>query len=263
VLAVVVAMLAVLFIAPQQTEFGAKVALLGSLTVFSAVLKYIERSFPAAGSEDDRIGVWVRRATPLRGLMIAVVAVVFGFAVVAAGGAARSPAAATATAVTASGRPTVQVDSASLPQVTISEEAGQAYEEVDEQRAQDIARDVVVDLEVEAMALRARDPVLAATATARSRLASIEQQIVDAGPNGDIVVSSYTIESMEVVLSYTGFQSSPLLGVQVRGMVREVTYGGLDGTTAISETESPFEAVFVVVESQAGYYVIVDSVSGS
>ena len=92
-----------------------------------------------------------------------------------------------------------------------------------------------------------------------SRLANTEEQITGAGPDGEIVVPSYTFDSMEVVLSYTGFQSSPLLGVEVHGTVREVTYGGPDGTI-ISETEAPFESVFVVAETVGGYYVIVDEV---
>ncbi len=262
VLAVVVAMLAVLFIAPQQTEFGAKVALLGSLTVFTAVLKYVERSFPAAGSEDDHVGVWVRKVTPARGLLVAGSLAVFAIAVVIAGGAARSPAAGSVLDITTSGRPDVQIDIASLPPVTISEEAGQAYEEVGDQQAQNIARDLMADLEIEADALRTRDPALAATAASGARLANIEEQITDAGPNGEIVVPSYTFDSMEVVLSYTGFQSSPLLGVEVHGTVREVTYAGPDGTM-IGETESAFESVFVVTESVEGLYVIVNEVAVS
>jgi hypothetical protein len=258
-LAIVVAMLAVLFMAPQQTEFGAKVALLGSLTVFCAVHKYVERSFPAARSEDDHLGVWVRKVTPARGLIVAGSVGIFVIVVLVVGGAARSPAAGSVLDIATSGRPDVQIDSASLPPVTISEEARQVYEEVSDQQLQNIARDLMADLEIEANALRTRDPALAATAASGARLTNIEGQITRAGPSGEIVVPSYTFDSMEIVLSYTGFQSSPRLAVEVHGTVSEATHGGPDGTM-ISETESLFESVFVVAESEDGHYVIVSEV---
>jgi Na+-transporting NADH:ubiquinone oxidoreductase subunit NqrB len=258
-LAIVVAMLAVLFMAPQQTEFGAKVALLASLTVFCAVHKYVERSFPAARSEDDHLGVWVRKVTPARGLLAAGIVGVFVIAVLVLGGAARSPATGSVVDVATSGRPDVQIDSGSLPQVTISEEARQIYGEISDQQAQNIAGDLVADLEIEANALRTRDPALAATAAAGVRLTNIEGQITDAGTTGEIVVPFYIFDSMEIVLSSTGFQSSPLLGVAAHGISREVTYGGSDDMM-ISETESAFESVFVLAESADGHYVIVSEV---
>lgn len=161
--------------------------------------------------------------------------------------------------IATSGRPDVQIDDASLPPVTISEEARQAYDEVSDQRARNIARDVLAGLEIEADALRTRDPVLAATASSRARLTSIEAQITDAGLNGEIVVPTYTVASMEIVMVDPGFQFRPLLGVAVQGTAREVTYGGPDDTI-VSETESRFGSVFVVAETEDGYYVIVDEV---
>jgi len=261
VLAVVVAMLAVLFMAPQQTEFGAKVALLGSLTVFSAVLKYVERSFPAAGSEGDHVGEWVRNVIPARGILVAGSVGVFVVAVLLVGGAARSPAAGSVLDIAVGERPEVQIDSASLPPVTISEEARQAYEEVSDSQAQSIALDLMIDLQIEAIALQTRDPALAATAAAGARLTNIEEQIASAGQDGVVVVPFYTFDSMEIVLSYTGSQSSPLLGVEVHGTVRQVTYGGSNGTM-IGEVESSVESVFVVAETADGDYVIVNAVGG-
>jgi len=69
------------------------------------------------------------------------------------------------------------------------------------------------------------------------------------------VVPSYTFESMEIVLSYTGLQFSAELGVEVRGTAREVTYSGTDGMM-IGETESRIESVFVLAETEDGYYLI-------
>ncbi len=57
-----VGLLATLLIAPMQTEFQAKVALLGSLTIVCAVRPLLEWLLPAAGSQDDRFGAWIERA---------------------------------------------------------------------------------------------------------------------------------------------------------------------------------------------------------
>src|SRR5262249_2163104 len=57
-----VGLLATLLIAPMQTEFQAKVALLGSLTIVCALRFVLEFVLPAADSPDDRIWAWLSRA---------------------------------------------------------------------------------------------------------------------------------------------------------------------------------------------------------
>ena len=256
VLAIVVAMMAVLLMAPQQTEFGAKVALLGSLTVLCAIHKIFERSFPVAGSEDDDLETWVRKVTPARGLVVAGSVGVFIVVLLLVGGAARSPAAGSGSDLSTPPRPDVSVDTASLPPVTISAEARRLYEEVDDQQAQAMVEDLMISLQIEADALRTHDPELAAAAAHGSRLAYLESLITEAGPGNKIVVPFYRFDSTEIVVSSADMQSSALLAVEVHGTAREVTYDGADGAVT-SETEMPFEAVFVMRENDAGHYVIV------
>ncbi len=55
-----VAMVCTLLIAPQTTEFGAKVALLSGLVVLCVARLFFERFLPAAGSECDRLGAFAR-----------------------------------------------------------------------------------------------------------------------------------------------------------------------------------------------------------
>ena len=55
-----VAMVCTLLIAPQTTEFGAKVALLSGLVVLCVARLFLERFLPAAGSERDRLGAFAR-----------------------------------------------------------------------------------------------------------------------------------------------------------------------------------------------------------
>lgn len=258
---VVVAMLAVLLMAPQQTEFGAKVALLGSLTIVCAIHRYFERPFPVAGSADDHLGVWVRMVTPTRGVLVAGSVAVLVIAILLAGAAARSPATAAVLDIAASERPDVSIDTALLPPVTVSEEAQRVYEEISDQQAQVMARDLMADFQIEADALRARDSALAATAAYGARLTDLKRQIADAEQSGEIVVTFYSFDSMEVVLVYPrGAQFGPRLGIEVHGTVREVTYGGPDGTSEISENESLFESIFIIAQSDEGYYVVLGEI---
>ena len=55
-----VAMVCTLLIAPQTTEFGAKVALLSGLVVLCVARLFLERFLPAPGSERDRLGAFAR-----------------------------------------------------------------------------------------------------------------------------------------------------------------------------------------------------------
>ncbi len=56
-----IGLLATLLIAPMRTEFAAKVALLGSLTIVCAARPLLEWLLPAAGSPDDRVSAWAGR----------------------------------------------------------------------------------------------------------------------------------------------------------------------------------------------------------
>ncbi len=134
------------------------------------------------------------------------------------------------------------------------------YRKVIPKISKDVIRSLLANHTIEADALRTRDSLLAATAAHVTRLENIKAQIVIAEANGTIVVPSYTFDSMEVVLTYPGAQAGPRLGIEVHGTVRAVRYGGPDGTTEISETESLFESIFAVVESQDGHYLIVAEV---
>ena len=93
-------MVCTLLIAPQTTEFGAKVALLSGLVVLCVARLFLERFLPAAGSERDRLGAFARAGgsgdrylTPGRalgrGAIVGATVVVIGATVIAAGAPAR------------------------------------------------------------------------------------------------------------------------------------------------------------------------------
>src|SRR5205823_7805585 len=57
-----IGLLATVLIAPMQTEFGAKVAVLGALAIVGALRPFLDWLLPQAGSPDDRLWAWVARA---------------------------------------------------------------------------------------------------------------------------------------------------------------------------------------------------------
>lgn len=263
VFAAAVAMLAVLFIAPQQTEFGAKIALLGSLTVLCAARFLVEHRFPEAGSEDDRIRSWVRKITPMRGVILAGSLVAFGGLVVLVGSTARTPVAGSVMEATAVERPVIELPAGSIPTVTVNESARESYAEVDAAEASVIAEDLVIDLIIEADALLARDPRLAEPAAFGLRLLIIQEQITEAETSGQITVATYEFDSMEIVLFSPGGQALPRLGVEASGTILETTYGGSDGVTELSRSESSFGGTFLVAKSDDGHYLIIEEIAAS
>src|SRR5579859_6410605 len=61
VYAVAIGLLSTLLIAPQRTEFGAKVAVLGSLAIVCFLRPVLDWLLPAAGSPEDQLSAWISR----------------------------------------------------------------------------------------------------------------------------------------------------------------------------------------------------------
>ena len=201
VYSVCVGLLATLLIAPQTTEFATKVAVLSALALVCAARPVLERLLPAPG--------FARRSRALawgRGLMrhgwvstgaLALAAAGFAGLVVVAGIPAR-PDAATAGALPG-GEP--------LPQVTVVSTNGISGR-VDQATADQIARDIVLDLRANADALRLRDPERATAGAGGAWLVDLRQQI-GAAAGGPISVSSYRVSRVGLTLTRGAGQAPP------------------------------------------------------
>ena len=165
VYAVAVALVAVVLIAPQSTEFWTKVALLGALTLVCAVRPFAELLVPRLASA----GLGGRR--PLLGALAVGAALAFAGVLVLAGLPAR-PGPSLASAAVA--------DAAALPPVIVRPSKG-VQTQIDAQLAQQIASDLIADLRLESDALRTRDRAKAAAAAGGARLQGLWQQIDSAG----------------------------------------------------------------------------------
>ena len=271
VFGIAVAMVCTLLIAPQTTEFGAKVALLSGLVVLCVARLFFERFLPAPGSERDRLGVFARAGrdgdrylTPGRalgrGAIVGATVVVVGAAVVAAGASARESLVTTSTA-TGSG-PVAQpqldahVDPSTLPLVTVDPEVTDRGD-LSPSDAQDVALTLAENLEVEGQALRRGEQSLLPTVDDGDRLFALQERVDEVIRTGRAVVPQYTFESIRVVLVHSHGQAGLSLGLRARGTVERVTYG-VNGQEGSRET-TPFRLTFVLSRPTGERWLIVDT----
>lgn len=265
-----VAMMCTLLIAPQTTEFGAKVALLSGLVVLCVARLFLEKLLPARGSERDRLGPFLTRMgrrgegylvpgrALARGAIIGATIVLLGTAVVAAGAPAREAFVATSRPTSGSGAgsaPDVHVDPSALPRVSVDPEVVDRGD-LTRSDAQAIALTLAENLEVEARALRGGEKSLLSMVDDGQRQTTLERRVDDVIETGRAVVPHYTFDHLHVVLVQPEGQAGLSLGFQARGTVEEVTYG-VDGTER-SRTSSPFSKTFVLSRPTGDRWLLVE-----
>jgi hypothetical protein len=237
VYAIAIGLLAALLIAPQTTEFGAKVAVLGALALVCAARPPLELIGGAIRGRG-----WSTTSGRAAGAAALAGAVGFVGLLVVAGIPARSSAEATVLPMPPAGE---------LPAVTV--QTGKGIAPIDRRTAAQIARDVVADLENESEALRRRDRGRATAGADGARLAAVWRQI-DAAEGRAVDVPRYVIERIHVSLEPSDGQAPPTVvtraagTVEVRGIAKP--FGGTfelvlkDGRYLITATRGPSEPSF-------------------
>jgi hypothetical protein len=246
---VCVGVLSALFMAPWQTEFGAKVGLLSGLVAVCAAR-------PAAAWLGARIGErrpgrhlagWVRIPS------IAVAAVVVLVLVALAGGPARVATSPFSEASGADPRDIVPVvDTAALPEVTAEDRAlGLLDAGVD---PVDVATELVRILEVESIAVAARDHQLLSVVNHGVRLEELGQRI-DAATDRAIMTESYDFASMHLTVIRSAGQGNVSIGVVATGTLTEHLTQP-DGSSS-EVTTVPFERTFSMRPGGDGRWFLV------
>jgi ASPIC and UnbV/FG-GAP-like repeat/NQR2, RnfD, RnfE family len=240
--AVVIGLLSSLLIAPQQTEFAAKVALLGSLTIVCAARPLLivlrERGVGAAFVERAR-GL----TRPAVGVLVAVGAASFVGALVAAGAPARSFAG--ITAVTSGMQPV---------QVTIQHAVGVVS--LDKQTAGRISADTVADLRLASQSLSKRDATAATAFASGTYLASFRDEIGKAAGR-PIVVPSYDVASMQLRLKPARGQAPPTVVATLQGQMTPLTYA-VGSSTGVSGRPASFTHTFDLALEGGRFLIIGD-----
>jgi Na+-transporting NADH:ubiquinone oxidoreductase subunit NqrB len=235
--AVGIALVAVLLIAPQTTEFATKVAVLGALALVCAARPVAEVLAPRLGRS------WapgrMRAATLALGGAAA-----FAALVVLAGIPARTDTASASGPALGPGE---------LPEVAIVQ-SDEVSTRLDRETALRIAADLVANLRAEGEALAKRDQALAAEAAAGPRLAALWQQMDAAG--AEIAVPDYNVERVELTLEPGDGQSPPLVVATISGTRALATYAGSPPAVTDAGDPLPFEET-LELELQGERYVIV------
>jgi Na+-translocating ferredoxin:NAD+ oxidoreductase RnfD subunit len=244
VYALSVALIAVLLIAPQVTEFWTKVALLGALWIVCAARPLVDVLAPRLRAAVTPPGRYRLGVAALTG-----VAVFVGVLVLA--GIPARPEAAVARATAPVG---------TLPQLTVLHSNGVATQ-IDTTLAQQIAGDLVADLRVESDALRTRDKTRAASAAAGTRLQGLWAQI-DAAGTGAIVVPERHVDELQLELETAVGQDPPIVVATATGTERLVTFHGTPAAAAFTGTRTPFTRT-LELQLDRSRYVIVGSRGGT
>ena len=250
--AIVVAAVATLLIAPQQTEFGAKVALLAALTIACAsrpALAWaqprwarLSRGTTHALSSDER-GV-------LAGGMVVAGVVLFLVATVTVGAHAREADA----IIPGEALPMMPAIDWHAPEFVPDVTLGAGVTELDPAMAssgarRDLLRAVLLDLAVERELLERGDGEALAAVDHGARLAELRSALSNsptASDSADDQWPTYTVSQGELVVRRAGRQATAVLAL------------GVTGTEALGGTASPWSASIAVRRASDGRWLIVE-----
>jgi hypothetical protein len=259
-----VAVTCVLLMAPQTTEFGTKIALLGGLVLVCAARPLIDRFVPVPGSEEDRLGRFAvavttggnGRAGIVRGLarvtLIGAALAVVGVGVVAAGASAREVVGADADEVL--GRVPHDVNPSTFPTITVDQGVLDWDHEISGEGAQQIVLTLAENLELETQALLRQDESILKAVDHGDRLDDMQGRLLDARTSGTTVVERYLIDDVHVTLLVPfGRQDGLSLGLESTGTMTTETYD--DAGDLQSSESSPFASTFVLRRATGGRWL--------
>lgn len=250
-----VGVVCVMLMAPQETEFGAKVALLAGLTVMTTVRPVLERFLPAPGSADDNVRHFVRHlvggaetraniatATRRTATLALVAALIVGG--LAVGG--RS-----AQGILASepenlmGRLATRIDPATFPAISVDQAVIDWNHEIDASGARAIVLTLAENLALENQAIMDRDAALLEAITHGDRLEETQARVRTAVTTGRTTIDTYDLDSVRVVLLVPfGRQDGLSLGMIASGTVSTEVR---DGSGALlSRTTNAFETMWAM-----------------
>jgi Na+-translocating ferredoxin:NAD+ oxidoreductase RnfD subunit len=241
--AIAIGFLGALLIAPMQTEFWAKVALLGALTIVCAA-----RPFLILGKEAierrQAAGTWPALGLPRRRPTLAVLATsgaaAFAGLIVVAGSPAR-PVSTFSDSMLASG-------------VSIQVARTSGVVSITPQTGRQIAGEAIDDLHTIGVALSRRDASQASGACDATYLAGLRERIAKAAGK-PIVVPSYNVHSVRLRLLQAVGQAPPTVVAMLSGQVTPLTYPA-GSAIAQSGTATSFTHEFDLALTHGRFLII-------
>ncbi len=252
-----VALVATLALAPQTTEFGAKVGLLSGLTLVCAARPVLEGILPRAGLADDSVRAYFAtligfagRASPsaraarvgLSVLGLAVLATGIALAGNSARGATQTDPAEVMAMLDVN---TSRMDPATFPPISVDAAVTDWDPTLTGTVMQDIVLTSAQNLDVENEALRRADPSLLTQVDHGDRLVEMQDRIRASVAAGTTQVDHYQPDAIDVsLLRPFGRQDGLSLGLKAHGAVTSETYDAAG--RLLTRATSPFSLMFVV-----------------
>jgi hypothetical protein len=247
--AISIGLLSVLLIAPERTEFAAKVGLLGTLTIVCAARPLIILGREALARRRAAgtlpLSHLPRLGRPALVAATSLGAVCFAGLLVVAGSPARSLPSIPSLAMGAG---------ASVP-VSIAPTAGVSA--IDRPTGNRVAADAIQDLRLAAQALNRRNAGDAAAAASGNYLADLRTQIERAAGHA-IVVPSYDVSRVGLKLRPAVGQAPPTVVATLTGIVTQLTYATASSTTPQRGARSSFTRTFDLALSGNRFVIIGD-----
>jgi Na+-translocating ferredoxin:NAD+ oxidoreductase RnfD subunit len=251
---ILVAVTSTLLMAPQTNEFGTKVGLLAGLVVICAARPILDRLVPEPKSTADDLGRFGRRLVlggaaglgaarvAARAGAIALVVLVTGAGIVAAGTPARGAVADTSEMLT---RVVANVDPGTLPAISVATEVTDFDHELTGPGMQQVVVTLGQNLAIECEALLDRDAALLTAVDHGDRLDQMREKLQTATADGTTVIERYRFDTLDVsLLRPFGRQDGLSLGFKATGTTTEETY---DATGALIGTrDTPLAQTFVM-----------------
>lgn len=261
-----VGVVCVMLMAPQETEFGAKVALLAGLTLMTAVRPLVERMVPTAGAEDDRLGVFIRRAlngtaaaAPVTtlvkrtgGITLATVLVVGALAF----GAQSAQGILASEPENLMGRLATRIDPATFPNISVDDAVVNWNHEISVDGARTIVLTLAENLALENQALVERDAALLDAVAHGDRLDAMRERLSNAERSGLTTLHFHTFDDVRVTLLVPfGRQDGLSLGMIATGTV--TTEVRDTNGTVVSRTSEPLRTMWALRRATGARWLIV------
>lgn len=253
-----------LLMAPQTVEFGTKVALLGSLVLWSPIRGVFDRMLPDQNPDRpafaELLERWAgagRRAAKVfaTGLAVGSVLVVLTVVIVLAGAPARAPI--DAGEVPLAPEIVADIDPTDLPAMAIDPGVEAVNFDIDEDFAGSLAITLAENLWIEGEAIRRGDGSLLAAADASDRLVEMQAAVDAAIATGERVVHEYSFGSLTLGVGDSGGeQLGAALSFEATGTLGVVTYDAFGAEQRRSE--SPFAATFIMRQLGGERWLLVE-----
>jgi Na+-transporting NADH:ubiquinone oxidoreductase subunit NqrB len=257
--ALCLAVLCTLLMAPQPTEFGAKVGLLVGLALLTPLRSLFDRARLLPAPDPARPGglaqVMANSTEPLRlfasGAALGSLLVLLPVGIVAAGTPARDQ----GQALPGTGPLglDLRIDPSTLPEVMVGREA--AGLNGDARNAGLLAVALAENLAIEREAMLRADTSLLRAADDGERLLAMERKVQAAATAGRFEILDHRFDSLHLELVFTdGPQGGAGLGLEASGTVRRVVYD--TARAELERAEAPFRSRFVLRQGAGGRWVI-------